>query len=538
MTTPIVEFSKCLTLLNLSLGGIDVLKFRPQLNQWVAGAEPFLRKFSILRDFKSVLSEFVRNRMEFSEDQGAAASAVLKEALAKMQRDVTITQEQLAYIKDNLLYFRKDSAPAWSRISKNVFTMTGDPDLARLFLDDQPASGADNHATHAGMVKIVRSLTGRVNDPVLTLNEIRDFRTTNPKEIERYSELRKAFVAAYKAALLKFVRSAGKAVVDVRAANKYLDALYCNYIPKGFVGGIDEQGRLYTTAGKQIAGMLIGEVVMNPKYDPAKDNTYVLSLKANRAQRLRTAAFMQGNKAARFDALQDFMGKVDSIRKKWIKDLDSLDSRTRTIAAIVEAIYQTQARIGGDSKNQEGEERYGMSTLLVKQLKPNQRGLEFNYVGKKGTEQHHVLMPTTPSNRKVLAIIKELTKNKRPDDLVFTDRGRAIGAQPVNAYLKTLGVPAKITIHKFRHLAGTKIAMKILDGAPFKKSDMPSQSSVEKWVKEEMKAVGEVLHHRTGSGDNQKVTGMTSINAYIDPKTLATFFTDLGLRVPKWVPKV
>ena len=48
-----------------------------------------------------------------------------------------------------------------------------------------------------------------------------------------------------------------------------------------------------------------------------------------------------------------------------------------------------------------------------------------------------------------------------------------------------------------------------------------------------MKEVGEKLHHQTGG----KVTGMTAINSYISPAVSASFFTDLKLRVPAWVPK-
>lgn len=539
--TPVINFTKCLALMALSLTGKDVLAQKAEFQKWVNAANPMLKKFGIVRDFTYVTNAFLKEKMEFDENQGIEASNRLKAALPDIQRDTSISQEQLAMIKDCLLFFRKDSTPAWNRITKNIYAVTGDSKLAAIFIPDDEEGGdvgVGDKATETAMIKIVAQVTSRKGDPVLTLNEMRDFRETKPKLMEQYSELRKKFVTNYKRALFKFVRTSGKPYVDVKVARKYLDALGCNYIPQGFVGNIDEQGALYTAAGKKLAGMLIGEVVMNPKYDAAKDNTYVCSLKANRAQRLRTVDFNVGNKSQRFDKLSVFMENVDKVRTKWVKDLDNLDTKIQTIAAIVEAIYQTQARIGGDSTNKDNEERYGMSTLLVKQLKPIQGGFEFNYVGKKGTEQHHILKGNTTSNRKVISIIKNLIKNKRPDDVVFTNRGKPLGASAVNAYLKTIGVPAGITIHKFRHLAGTKLALAILKKSPFKKSEQPTQTSVEKWIKEEMKQVGEMLHHRTGSGDNQKVTGMTAINAYISPHVLKQFFDDLGLRVPKWVPKI
>jgi hypothetical protein len=539
---PVINFTKCLAVMALSLTEKDVLPLKAQFTQWVSASQPFLKKFGILRDFTTITNNFIRSRMEFTVNDGADASARLKEAVADFQADTSISQEQLAMIKDCLLYYRKDSEPAWNRITRNIYAVTGDSKLATNFVpdDEEVEAAVGDKATEGGMIKLVLQLTGRRNDPILTLNEMRDFRELpgKVKLVERYSELRKVFVANYKKYLFKFIRSSGKPFIDVKIVRKYLDTLGCNYIPRGFIGSIDEQGRLYTTAGKQIAGMLIGEVKMNPKYDPLTDNTYVCSLVGNVAQRLRTVAFTSGNKAARFDKVSSFMKEVDKFRTKWVKDLDSLDTRTQVLAALVEAIYQTQARIGGDSKNMEGEDRYGMSTLLVKQLLPISKGFEFKYTGKKGTEQHHILLGTTATNRKVIAIIRELIKGKKPTDVVFTNRSKPLGAAPVNAYLKSLGVPTGITIHKFRHLAGTKLALKILSGAPFKKSEHPSQASVEKWIKEEMKQVGEMLHHRVGSGENQKLTGMTAINAYISPNVLKEFFDNLGLRVPKWIPKI
>jgi hypothetical protein len=74
--------------------------------------------------------------------------------------------------------------------------------------------------------------------------------------------------------------------------------------------------------------------------------------------------------------------------------------------------------------------------------------------------------------------------------------------------------------------------------APFSKSKPPTQASAEKWVKEECIKIGELLHHRSGSGDKQKTTGATAIAAYISPDVVKKFFTDWGLHIPKWVPEM
>lgn len=531
----VVGFIKCLATMTLSLASKDVTALKTKYHNWENEAAPFLRKHGIYRDFTVISKDFIKSKMEFTEADGLDMSNVLKPKMPALVADTSIAHEQLSLIKDISLFFRKDSTPAWNRISKNI-SIVHEPELAAAFLDEDEDKGSTvgDMRAHNAMSKIVLKLTGRIQDPVLTLNEIRDFRETNPKLIEQYSEHRKVFVANYKKALLKFVRTSGKPYVDVKVARKYLDALGVNYIPKGFVGNIDEQGRLYTTEGLQIAGMLIGEVVMNPKYNPKTDNTYVCSLLANAAQSLRTVNFIAKNKAARFEKVHAFIEDVDKHRASWVKDLKSLDEKVQILATMVETIYQTQARIGGDSTNLEGEDRYGMSTLLVKHLKIAGDTINFDYPGKKGTRQHHQIRATTPANRQVISKIKALIKGKTAEDHVFTFRGKRIIGVDVNRYLKSKGV--NVSIHKFRHLAGTKLAMEILKKAPFKKGAV-TQAAAEKWVKEEMKAVGTLLHHRTGSGEKERVTAMTAIGAYISPDLMKQFFSGLGLRVPKWIPK-
>lgn len=533
MEAYVKAYMKSLAVLGLSLAGNDVSDFETKFKQWAVDAEPFVAKLNVLRKWKMHVARFLKSGMELYEEEAAEFSADFKDAVKKIVNITEVPQEHLAFIRDVNLYLRKDSAPAWSRIAKNV-AMLNEPKLAIAFLPDEDGEDSPDLNVQNAMKTLVKKLTGRSNDAILTLNEMRDFRETNEKDIAKYSELRKEFVAQYKNALLRFVRSSGKETVDVAVAAKFLSAKGCNYIPKGFVGKIDELGRLYTSAGIQIAGMLIGEVKMNPKYDPKLDNTYVCYLASNPSQQLRTVAFNAKNKAIRFEKVNNFIDKVDDHRKSWVDDLRSLDEKKVITAAMVETIYQTQARIGGDSTNMEGEDRYGMSTLLMKHVKvlPN-GGIHFKYPGKKGTVQEHELKPQSVVTKRVITILKGLMKNKKADDHVFTYRGKPLNGGDVNRYLRSLGID--VSIHKFRHLAGTKLAMQILKRSTFKKG--ATQAQVEKWVKEEFKEIGTMLHHRSGTGEKEKVVSSTAIAAYVDPALLKNYFAGLGLRVPKWVPK-
>lgn len=534
-----VCFIKCLTMMAASLAGADMPTLKTLFKTCAADAEEFARSHKCLRVFKKHANAFLKQNLELDDEAAAEFEAEMRPFLPDFNENVDINKVELGLIKDAFLYMRRDSQPALTRLARNV-SVLGDPLLNRVYLFKQSdqAEPTGDLKTAKEMAKIVEKVVGEKGDPILTLNEMRDLAEENPKLAEKYKELRKVFVANYKSALLHFIRSSGKPVVDVKIVSKYLEAKGCNNIPKGFVGGIDEVGKLYTTAGKQIGGMLIGEVAMNPKYNPRTDDTYVCYLVSNPSQQLRTVDFVKGNRQARFNKVQDLIQNIDGFRKKWLNDLKSPDDKTAITAAMVETLYATQARIGGDSKNQDGEDRYGLSTLLIAHAKMVNGGFEFEYVGKKGTKQHHVLKPDSVTNKRVIAIIKKCMSGKGKNDLLFTYRGKHLDGSVVNRYLRSIGVPSGVTAHKFRHLAGTKMAQDILAKAPFSPRDKGyTQSSVEKWLKEAMLPVGAMLHHRTGSGDKEKVTPMTAINAYISPDLLRDFFGKLKLRVPDWVPK-
>ena len=528
----LVSFLKCMVVMDLSLAMKDVARMGPAYQKWVVEATPFAKAHGVAQAFAKASKKFVASRYEFSEEMAEDFAASLKTALPKFVADTSITHEQLALFKDLALFMRRDSAPAWTRISKNV-SLLRDNKLSELFISDDTKDIADMSVAQS-MEKIVYALTKRKNDPILTINEMRDFKGQHPKLIEQYSDLRKKFKLNFNKYLLKFVRTSGKQLVDIERARSYLTAMGCNYLPSGFVGKVDERGKLFTSAGKELRGTMFGRMEMNKAYDPKSDNTYYAKLVGDMRGELRTVEFLKQSKAKRMNAVQNFSEGIEKHRKNWLKDLDSLEQETQVIAAIVETIHLTQARVGGEGNENDGVPTYGISTLLAKHMRVTAQGIEMKYPGKKGTMQHHALKPNTQSTRKVIAVLKQCLRNKKPNDRVFTAGGRQIKPREINSYLKSIGV--NVTIHKFRHAAATKTAMDMLDKSPFGPRNKPTQAQAERWLKTEAVKIGEMLHHRTGSGDKQKVTSSTAIAAYIDPSIIKNWFDDLGLRVPKWLP--
>ena len=528
----LVSFLKCLTVMDLSLAMKDVSRLAQSYTRWEGEAAQFMKDHKVFQTFTKVSNSFRRSRWEFTEGHGDELAAALKTALPAFVADQEISHAHLAMFKDLSLFMRKDSGPAWERINRNV-SMLGDNELAAMFLDEDTKDIADMSTVQA-MEKIVYALTKRKKDPILTINEMRDGKEANPKLIERYSELRKAFKANYLKSLMKFVRLSGKPLVDVARAKAYLEAMGCNYLPVGFVGKVDEQGKLYTSAGKALKGTMFGRMQMNPSYDPKTDNTYYCKLVGDMRGELRTVEFLKGNKAERFSLVDDFSDNIERHRKNWLKDLDSLEPLTQQAACIVEIIHLTQARIGGDKNENDGKPTYGVSVLQARQVRLTSQGLEMRYPGKKGTIQHHVIRPDTVTNRKVIKLVKQYMAGKERTAKIFTVGGRPIKPREVNKYLKSLGV--KITVHKFRHAAATKTAKEMLAKSPIGAKNKPTQAQAERWIKEEAIKIGTMLHHRTGSGDKQKTTSSTAIASYIHPDVLKAWFVKLGLRAPTWLP--
>ena len=349
----------------------------------------------------------------------------------------------------------------------------------------------------------------------------------------QYNALMKPVNATIKPAIAAYVRNSKESLVSIDVMRADFDRIgQPHNLPVGFVGGqIDEKGKMYTKEGLQLDKEPFGKVVMNANYDPETNNTYVLRSARVHNSRYRTIEMNVANKKARHLKVQDFFDNEVANRAKWVNVLKTASDRTQVLAAMIELMYQTSARIGGKDNSTKGEPTYGLTTLQVRHTKILPKEIEFNYSGKMSHEQE-LHYPTIKAEAKIVRqILTSLVKGKGPDDLVFTWNNKPITDAMARAFLTSLGI--NVSPHKFRHLAGTKMAMAILKTLPFKKADKPSQAAVEKWIKEAFLPIGAHLHHATGTG---KIVSSTALKSYIDPELVANVFTDLGLRRPNFIP--
>ena len=465
-------------------------------------------------------------------DFGGAIRASMKNFIADNQ----ITAEQLAIIKDAALWLTTESDPALNRLEAKV-SVTKDTGLTQYFVKD-----ADSQAPY---IKKIQQITKKLfGTPAvkLTVEQTQQFREKNPALYKEFLDARKNVNQLYKTELRNYIRRSGKPLADVSKVLTFLKnrGVYHN-IPTGFSGQIDEAGSLYTATGKRINGVPGANVTMNPKYDPKKDDTYVFTSSGFgvQGQSYYTLDYQTKAQKQKFEKVRDFATKFDKIRKKWLSALTSGTTEIKRLAAILEILYETAARIGSIGNATAGQSTYSISTLLVKHVSIRNGILYINYQGKKGVKQRHIIKPTSPQSKLVIKIVQGAIDGKKPSDYVFTSGvGRDSLLNPkVNAYFRSLG--ATVTVHKIRHMQGTKIAQEVLEKSPFGKTRKNfSQAEVETWYKKSMLDVGKRLSHVTGVGSTEKTTPMTAIKNYIDPAMQAEFFANLGLRTPKFLPKL
>lgn len=549
-SSPDGAMAACLATLVLDINSNPVDEFRTSYRQWFDHAKSFANKFGFGPEFKSVSKRIMRGDDMFGDDDDVVElGKLIKRNRAAIYEDTSISREMFKLLICCARVLVKDDPKAWAYIEKNI-SLLRNTRLTSIFLPDQDEpvqiDGIEPSSASVQMRQVYKKLTG--NDPkygyFIAPQSIPKLREANPTLWEEYAKLSKVLNKETKRLVFRYVRNKQLERASVDEVSKFLDSQgLLHNLPRGFTGGqIDENMKFYTANGLQLDKAPVGLVRMNPKYDPAQDNTYVLYVvgygKTDKggdvgAGRIRTVTMNAANKVKRHRVVQDFIENEERIRGKWLRDLKRKGTKEQVMACMVELLWATSARIGGKGNKTDGETTYGLSTLTVGHVKIKGAKLLFDYVGKKKTPQPATYMLNTAEGKLVKDVIEKLLADKDDDELVFEFRGRPIIRHAISKYLKTLGT--EMSAHSFRRATGTKMAMQILSKNPFQakaKKGALKEAEVNKWFKNEMLKIGEALHHRNG----EKVTGMTAVRSYIDPTVIENFYASLGMRVPSFVP--
>lgn len=221
----------------------------------------------------------------------------------------------------------------------------------------------------------------------------------------------------------------------------------------------DDGVRLDTTHGIRTNW----KVEKNPEWNAKKDNTYYAfdeNPETKRKTYYYTQNYMKAHKKVKFANVKRFMDLLPGVREKYMKDLTNSEPRRRTYSTAIALVDKCAMRVG--NKKSEQNDVRGLHNLQVKHMQISGNQVNLHYIGKDKVEQHHKFNVDDTIKNNLL----DLVKGKQSDDPIFTfeklGRIKRITPRFVNRYLRN-DLGANVSVHKFRHANGTRIAKEYLD---------------------------------------------------------------------------
>jgi hypothetical protein len=483
---------------------------------------------------------------EIDEDKLALTAKAMRIGVkTDIQKDPHIPQNLVDMLTAASIYLMSRNQNKLASLTRLV-TDLDEPNLAQAFV----VGPQDQKSFVKPLQKIVKVFTGR-NDAVLTAEESKALKAKKPELHAEYLRLRKEFNLAWRTELRNYVFESGKKAIDYKKAVAYLEGRGMKHtLPVGFEGLIDGNGKIYTSAGKMIKTMPGPgfSVKMNPDYDPKLDDQYVfttVSAEGTGGQHVYTVAYSKAKTEQKFEKVHKLMASIEAIRKKWLPFVKKSDKSPQCVAStMLEIVYQYSARIGSVGNSTGGKETFGLSTLLVKNLKLSGNKAVLAYPGKDAVPQKHVIDGSSALSKVLVSNLSKLADGKDAKEALFTyvfnDKEQRMSAGSVNKWFTKLGAPKDVTVHKMRHVKGTQIFEALLEEHKDKifNPDKPlTQANADAVFKKLATAVGAQLGHVRGMGTGAKVTPSTAIQNYIDPGLMVSFYVRQGLRPPKMLAK-
>ena len=458
-----------------------------------------------------------------------------------VQQSIELFSKTIQYLKLANLPYKSFTQLASEVISESVSEETVKSFIAEILQIRKLSNSSDTPAEVLEILKNCSSVLGGNGKAYALLNA--------KISVLSSSFVKQSFMLSlksetYKDYIRNFVRSSGKSLANFNDVLNYLNTMGVeHYYPDTFIGKIDENGILHTTENKRIEGLpLKSTLVMNTKYDPISDSSYVFSARAENAKSntyFYTREYKLHSRENKFSAVKQLGVDIKKIRSAWLRILKTR-SEGYEEAIILELIYQTQARIGSSS-NKTLDKRtgkylrtYGITTVRAKHVVAKDGELSFEYPGKgafKGDVIHyqkHTIFSEDEISKLIVSDITKRLGKLEPEQEVFTT-----SATSVRELFKALGAGDCVSVHKLRTLKGTMIMTEKIKNHPFKGKRV-SSTAITKWLREEALDVGMRLGHMSG----EKYTPATAIAHYIDPVVLTKLFKELDVPIPKAFAKL
>lgn len=491
-----------------------------------------LKTFGVpIRAFNTIVKDTLANKSFFNMKNEAMRESVddyakaVKDALPKISRNNKISSDHIALLRTFPTAILRSSEPAMARIDKLVGKLN-DPALSSIFAAEVPSQS-----------QFVRALAKFVNQHGGVGNDLSQEQVAKLTDIQRkaYNRLRTEARNVAKAQIRKIVRESGEATLPVSTVLSELKRQGVTFhpIPDGFVGNVDDSVAYYTKFGEKLSGTPVGEIQMNPDYKKGS-SVYVLQCKSPMAAGWTRIYSHQARKAAnvkKFEAADALAQALPKLRAKWLAHLRTAQPGTKEhmFACLSELIYLTAGRVSSPGAKTDGERTFGMTTLMPKHLKFTGSGLGIVYKGKSGQQQQHLLLNSNKDHKRIIEALRNYAKDKKPSEHIFVLSREPVRGAALNAYLRSIGVPANVTARKFRTVHGTMLAREALESVTL--SPKASQAEIMATLKKQLKAVALKLGHY----NKGELTITTALKNYIDPGVILDFFNRNKQRMPRAV---
>jgi DNA topoisomerase-1 len=181
-----------------------------------------------------------------------------------------------------------------------------------------------------------------------------------------------------------------------------------------------------------------------------------------------TAGIKQDIDKAKYDKAKMLAGKIETIKNKIVKDMESKDEKVRRISTVCWLIYRTAMRVG-DEKDPDEADTVGATTLRKEHMILTSDAIKFDFLGKDSVRWQETV-PAVGNDKQFHENLRELTLKIKPTDEIFGN----ITSRDVNEYYKT--VDKQITAKVFRTFSASTVVSKYLN----ENGDVKKRSQMEK----------------------------------------------------------
>jgi DNA topoisomerase IB len=250
-----------------------------------------------------------------------------------------------------------------------------------------------------------------------------------------------------------------------------------------------------------------------------------------------TADFKRTQSKLKYDRVRGLMKKIPTIRKAWLAKVNKFDveDKNSVAAVVLEILYSFAARVGSAPGR-------GVGTLIARQASYTQQGINLAYLGKDSIPTKHILKETDPIQKKIVEALRILLEEKKGNEFIFTYevKGKLRRCSPadVNAAFRAFGAPDELSVHKLRTIRGTGLFLDLMAKDAERRPPKDEKEALARYLKM-TEEVGKLLNHKRGvGGSNEKVTGTTAAQSYIDGAAQLDLWSRWDFRPPKVLEKL